>query len=151
MRFALAVLLGLVVGSVFVAIGETISSSLYPPPAGLDLTHPEDLSKFIESLPPGAFILVLLAHADGAFAGAAVCQWISKSNSLRGAMTVGTLFLIAGIGNLVTIPHPVWFAVLDLLIYLPLAWFGGMLARAIWTAGQDEPSADEPHKNESSK
>ena len=44
------------------------------------------------------------------------------------AAVLGLLFLLAGIANLMMIPHPVWFAVMDVLLYLPMALTGSWLA-----------------------
>jgi hypothetical protein len=37
--------------------------------------------------------------------------------------------MAAGIFNLVAIPHPLWFAILSVLVFLPAAYAGGLLAR----------------------
>jgi hypothetical protein len=44
-------------------------------------------------------------------------------------MTVGVLVILAAVANMLMIPHPVWFWVVALLLFLPAAYLGGLLAR----------------------
>ncbi len=44
------------------------------------------------------------------------------------AISVGVLFLIGGISNVMLLPSPLWFSVTDIaLAYLPMAWLGAKL------------------------
>jgi hypothetical protein len=57
---------------------------------------------------------------------------------MAGAIIIGVLFFIGGIGNLMTVPHPTWFAVVDLIAYLPAAFIGNLVAGI--KMGSDETS-----------
>lgn len=127
----LAVIAGLVAGFVVVSLAMALSSLIYKPPKDLDFQDRSAMQLYMETLPLGAFLLVLLGHALGAFSGAFVCQLIVGTPWQIGPMIIGGFFLLGGLMNLRMVPHPTWFAALDLLSYLPAAWLGGYLARLI--------------------
>jgi hypothetical protein len=130
LRKVLAGIAGLVAGAAVVWAAEGVSSALHPPPPGIDPTTPEGreaLAAHIRALPAGAFVLVLLAHAAGAFAGGLVATAVAGRTSIVPALVVGALLLAAGAVNVVVIPHPGWFIPVDLLLYLPFAWAGARL------------------------
>ena len=125
-RFA-GILIGLVVGFVAIALLQMVSSKIFPAPAGIDFEDTEQLRSWIQGLPITALILVLVTHALGAFLAAAVCQLIVGDRWVVGWMISGFVVLLAGITNLMAIPHPMWFAVADVAAYLPAAWMGGAM------------------------
>jgi hypothetical protein len=45
---------------------------------------------------------------------------------------VGSVLLIGGAVNLLRIPHPIWFSIADLILYLPTAVVGGVLANELF-------------------
>jgi hypothetical protein len=45
------------------------------------------------------------------------------------ALIVGGLVMLAAVGNMLSIPHPVWFWVIALTLFLPASYVGGLLAR----------------------
>ena len=53
---------------------------------------------------------------------------VLRRRSYTIAAIVGALFLVGGIINVLSIPHPLWFTAVDLLLYLPLALVGCRLA-----------------------
>jgi hypothetical protein len=126
LRKILAVVCGMLAGGIVVGLIESLSSSLYTAPADLDWNDAEALAEFVRSIPPAAMGLVIAAHAAGAFVGAAVCVLVARRQWLTGAVIVGSLFSLAGIANLISIPHPLWFAIVDVFVYLPSAWLGGI-------------------------
>lgn len=124
------VLVGLIVGGIVIALIESISSMMHPPPTELDFQDTEAVRNWISELPTLAFCIVLIAHALGVICGALTCQLIVKRRWLTGPLIIGTLFLVGGIFNLMLIPHPIWFAITDVALYLPSAWIGGNLLAA---------------------
>jgi hypothetical protein len=121
-RKILAVIAGLVVGGLVVGGMEAVGHAIYPLPAGL---NPEDalaLKAYIATLPVGAFLMVFLSHVLGSLAGSAVATLASGRSSLFPGVIVGALLLVGGIINAVMIPHPLWFVIVDLALYLPVAY-----------------------------
>ena len=137
-RKAIALVIGFVVGSASVAAGHAVSSIWYPMPEGLDFNDADAMKAFVDSLPPAALVTVLAAHASGALVAGFVCSLIMRRHWLPGSLTLGVLFTLAGISNLVSIPSPLWFAVVDLMLYLPAALVGGAAAGLF--GARDKPS-----------
>ena len=78
---------------------------------------------------PKNFIMPFLAHALGTLFGAYVAARIAIKSKMRCAMIVAIWFLIGGIANILMLPSPLWFTILDLAgAYLPLGYVGGKLA-----------------------
>lgn len=125
LRNVLAVLAGLVIGgSVNMAL-ITVSPSLIPPPAGVDVNSAESLAKAMHLFEPRHFVMPFLAHAVGTFAGALVAHLIAATYRARLAYVIGVVFLCGGVAASFMIPAPAWFIALDLLAaYLPMAWLG---------------------------
>jgi hypothetical protein len=125
LRNVLAVLAGIVIGSVVNAALITLSPWLIPPPAGVDLSSAEGLSKGMYLLEPRHFIMPFLAHAVGTLAGALTAYLIAASYKTQIAYVIGAIFLCGGVAASFMIPAPTWFIALDLLAaYLPIAWVG---------------------------
>lgn len=125
----LAIIVGAAVGSIVNMMLITISGSVIPPPAGADVTTYEGLKATIHLFKPKHFIFPFLAHALGTFAGAFVTAKLAANNKTRFAMVIGILFLFGGIANVMMLPAPMWFNVLDVAAaYIPMALLGGKLA-----------------------
>jgi hypothetical protein len=128
----LAVVLGLVLGSVVNMGIIMISGSIIPPPEGGDVTTMEGLKETMHLFQPKHFIFPFLAHALGTFVGAFIAALIAANHKMKYALSIGGLFLIGGIINTVSLPSPIWFTVLDLVgAYIPMAWLGFKLSEGI--------------------
>jgi hypothetical protein len=122
-RNVLAVLVGIVVGGGVNMALITLGPSLIPPPAGVDVTNAESLSKSIHLFEPRHFVMPFLAHAVGTFVGALAAFLIAATQKTQFAWAIGGFFLCGGIAASFMIPAPAWFIALDLLAaYLPMAW-----------------------------
>ncbi|MGB8598909.1 MAG: hypothetical protein WCD07_06575 [Burkholderiales bacterium] len=128
LRNALAIIVGIVIGGAVNMALITISPSLIPPPAGVDVTNAESLSKSIHLFQPRHFIMPFLAHAVGTLAGALAAYLIAATYKTRIAYVIGAFFFLGGIAASFMIPAPAWFIALDLLVaYLPMAWLGNQI------------------------
>jgi len=125
----LAVIAGLIIGSVVNMGLIMISGSVIPPPEGGDVTTMEGLKETMHLFEPKHFIFPFLAHALGTLVGAFVASTIAANNKMKFAIAIGCFFLIGGIINVVMLPSPTWFAILDIVgAYIPMAMIGGKLA-----------------------
>ncbi len=121
----LSVLAGLVIGSVANMAIIMVSAKLIPPPQGADVTTLEGLKASIHLFKPINFLMPFLAHAIGTLVGAIVATLIAANNKIRFALTIGIAFMIGGIANVITLPAPMWFNILDIVgAYIPMAYLG---------------------------
>jgi hypothetical protein len=132
LKNVLAVIAGIFVGSIVNMGLITVSGSIIPPPAGADVTTMEGLKASMHLFRPINFLFPFLAHALGTLVGAFIAALIATTHKMRFAIGIGIFFLLGGITNVLMLPSPIWFAVLDIgLAYIPMAWLGGMLAERI--------------------
>jgi hypothetical protein len=125
LRNALAILAGIAIGGAVNMALITLSPSIIPPPAGVDVTNTESLSKSMYLFQPRHFIMPFLAHAVGTLAGALAAYLIAAIYKAQIAYVIGAVFLLGGVAASFMIPAPAWFIALDLLAaYLPMAWLG---------------------------
>lgn len=125
----LAVVLGLFIGGAVNMAIIMISGSIISPPEGANLTTMEGLEAAMPLMEPKHFLLPFLAHALGTLVGAIIAAKIAATHKMRFAMVIGLCFLVGGIMNIVMLPSPTWFTVVDLgLAYIPMAYLGGKLA-----------------------
>ncbi len=125
----LAVVAGLVVGSIVNGGIVSLSGSIIPPPEGVNPSDMESLKAGMHLFEPKHFIMPFLAHAMGTLSGAYLAARIAANNNMKFALAIGAFFLIGGIMAVMMLPSPVWFTVLDLgVAYLPMGWLGGRLA-----------------------
>ncbi|MDM1047313.1 hypothetical protein [Sphingobacterium hotanense] len=126
----LAIVLGLVAGSLVNGGIIQISSSIIAPPEGVDVMTAEGLKAGLHLFEPKHFLMPFLAHALGTLFGAFVAAKICAGPKLLYAMIIGFFFLFGGISMIFMVPSPLWFSIVDLtLAYLLMAFLGARLAK----------------------
>lgn len=126
-RNILAVLAGLTVGVALIMLVQTIGHSIYPATGTVDMNDEEAMRAFVAALPAGALWFVIASYFFGSMGGAAVAAAISRNSKMRLALLIGFVLLLSGLANLVMIPHPFWFSLVTVLVFIPAAWLGGWL------------------------
>jgi len=123
LRNVLALLAGIAIGGGVNMALITLGPWLVPPPAGVDVSSAEGLSKAMHLFEPRHFIMPFLAHAVGTLAGALAAYLFAASHKAPIAYVIGAVFLCGGLAASFLIPAPTWFVALDLsAAYLPMAW-----------------------------
>jgi hypothetical protein len=126
----LAVVLGLVVGSVVNMALVGMGPLIVPLPQGADVSTTERLRESIKMFGPANFLFPFLAHALGTLTGAFVAAKLAASHSMRFAMAIGAVFLLGGAAAASMIGGPAWFNACDIVLaYIPMGYAGGLLAR----------------------
>ena len=121
LKSGLAVLAGIFIGGIANFGIIILSSSIIPPPDGVDVSNIESIKANIHLYKPIHFLFPFLAHSLGTFSGAVLAIKISKQTKI--AYMVALVFLYGGISMVTQVPSPMWFTVLDLgLAYIPMAW-----------------------------
>lgn len=129
LRNILAVLAGIILGSIVNMAILMISGYIIPSPNGVDVTTMEGLKSTMHLFAPKHFIFPFLAHALGTFAGAYVTAKVAATSKMKLALLIGVLFLAGGTANVIMLSAPVWFNIIDLVLaYIPMAFLGGKAA-----------------------
>ncbi|GAB2535020.1 hypothetical protein [Rufibacter soli] len=122
----LAVLGGTAIGVFSISLIQYLSQQIYPP--DLNLEETEAVTASLTNAPTPALLLALFSYALGSFFGGMVAARYASSRPVLHALLVGLLLMAMGIANLVALPHPTWFLVASLLVFLPMSFFGGNMS-----------------------
>ena len=126
------IMIGLFIGFTIIYLGQYLSLLVYPFPEGLSKSNHEQMTLYVQSLPPMAFILVILSHAIGMIFSGFITGLVYPQKFIIPSI-IGILFTFAGILNIISIPHPQWFAAVDLIIYIPFIilfyWIGSRVRK----------------------
>lgn len=112
MRGVAAIVGGLIVGLIALAIVGFVGGMIFPPEPGTRIRAGADFGEIFGALPQGAKMAAILSWAIGAFAGSAVAKLIARRN--WAAWVIGLLFLLLAAANLSILPMPGWMKVLGL-------------------------------------
>lgn len=130
LKNVLAVVAGVIIGSMVNMGIIMISGSIIPPPEGGDITTMEGLKSTMHLFEPKHFIFPFLAHALGTLVGAFVAAIIAAGKKMLMALLVGLFFLIGGTVNIAMLGGPMWFTALDIIVaYMPMGYLGYVLAK----------------------
>ena len=131
LRNILAVIAGIIVGSLVNMAIAYLGPTLIPPPEGADILTMEGLRASMGIFEPKHFLTPFLAHALGTLAGAFVAAKLGITRKALLALIVGIFFLAGGIAMVVQLPSPLWFTLLDLVVaYIPMSLLGTALAKS---------------------
>ena len=130
LRNVLAVIAGLIIGSIVNMLLINISGYVITPPQNADVTSMEGLKAIMHLFGPEHFLFPFLAHALGTLVGAFVAAKIATTNKIKFALAIGAFFFLGGAINAYMLPAPIWFLILDLAgAYFPMAYLGKKLAK----------------------
>jgi hypothetical protein len=104
-----AVLAGAVAALAAIMAIEMLGHLAYPLPSDLDLHDPERAGAYLRSVPLGAKLVVVAGWILGGLVGGLVAKTIARR--LWPLWTVAGLLALAGIVNVLMIPHPLWMQV----------------------------------------
>ena len=119
-----AVVAGLPGSVALIMAVQALGVRLYPPPLGTDFTDPAELAALMAQMPLGALLMVELSYVAGSLAGGALVGLVAPDRTRGPLLVVGGLLTLAGFANLAALPHPLWFAVLSTLTYVPCVFLG---------------------------
>jgi hypothetical protein len=125
-----ALVAGVLVGSVVNIALVNLGPVLVPLPEGADISSMENLSESMKLFTPVNFLFPFLGHALGTLCGAFIAAKFAARRPLFLAICIGAVFLAGGVMMVVQLSAPMWFNVTDLLMaYFPMAYLGGFLGR----------------------
>jgi len=125
----IAILVGIIVGGLFVALGEVMSTYIFPPgnPAPAD---PTLMSDYIENeVPLTSKIVVVMNWIIAAFVAGIVSTFISGRTSPKPMLASTGVLTILTLMNILIIPHPKWMWIACLLVFIPMGYVAYFLIR----------------------
>ena len=134
LRDILAGVAGVASAIAIVFLSEELSYMLYPMPASVDPGDTESLRAYIETLPLGAFLMLVGGWSIATFVGAVVADRIGTAKAWIYPTVVGGFMFAATTANLILIPHPHWFTAVSLVAILASAWLAWRVAVALQAA-----------------
>jgi hypothetical protein len=127
-RSVLAVVVGVMVTMGLIVSVEAVCNHLYPMPPGVDLHDHDAMRTYMEELPFGAFLLLLVGWAIAAGAGAWVAARLAGRAPVIHGLIVGAWFLVGAIITMVMIPHPVWMVIGSIAALAGCSYLGARIA-----------------------
>lgn len=130
LKNVLAVIAGIVVGSIVNMAIVMNGHHLIPYPEGMILGDMESLNEYLPQFEVKHFIMPFLAHALGTFVGAIVAFKLAANNQVKFAMGIGVWFLLGGIANEMMLDGPMWYTVVDIAFaYIPVAYIATLMLK----------------------
>ncbi len=126
-RNVLSVVVGLVAAIVTFLIAETINTSLHPIPTNLDFTDSIAVKSFYENQPITLWFLVLAGWIIGSLLCGLLIKTISKNENRKLPIIAGIILTLSAVANFFSLPHPTWFIVVGLVIFIPSTILGHKL------------------------
>ena len=127
LRRILAVPAGLIAGIICITLVEKIGHQLYPPPAAAGSGDMAAMKEYVAQAPFMALFFVVIGYALAAFASGFTASKVANNGKHTSAMICGVIFLLITIYMMASLPTPVWFWALGILVW-GLVFAGSKLA-----------------------
>ena len=123
----ISVIVALIVAFAVIMGFEHLSGIIFKTPDG---GVGKSIAEIMANMPMAAFLWLLLGYGVASFLGGLIATFISGRTAVQSALIVGGVLTAGGISNLIMLPyHPLWFMIVNVLEYVPLAWIGFLVAR----------------------
>lgn len=129
MRNFLAVLAGLAAAIVIFLLAESLNGVMHPMPANVNPKDPTALKAFYLNRPLSLWLLVLAGWFSGSFLCGLLIRLISRHARRTLPLIAGGILTLSAIANFLSLPHPAWFIILGLLVFLPATLLGHAIYR----------------------
>lgn len=123
-RYVLPVVVGAMAGMMLISAGEQGVHTMYPFDAGLDLHDRDSVARAMAAMPLAAFVMLLVNYVICSFGAGLAATMVAGRTTARPAVVVGIVLTLAGLYNVLNLPHPLWFIICSIPAYLPAAYIG---------------------------
>jgi sorbitol-specific phosphotransferase system component IIBC len=134
-RSALVLLGGVVAAVIVVGLMDALAGRLYALPAGTDPSDPESIRQAVATLPVQVFLLLLAGWVLAGGIGSYIAARLATHARATHGLIVAFFVLVATVGNLATIPHPVWLWPASIILIPAAGWAATKLVRPFSTKG----------------
>lgn len=126
-RNIISVIVGLAIAITTFLIAETSNHSLHPVPSNLDYKDSFTVKAFYKNQPLSMWLLVLAGWFIGSILCGLLIKIISKNENKKLPIIAGIILTLSAIANFFSLPHPTWFIVVGLVIFIPSTLLGHKL------------------------
>ena len=123
-RNAMAIVVGLTVAFIVKWTHVSIDNRLFPIPSDVNQEDMEAVRLYFKELPSLSLILTLVFNALTVFCASFVTVKVAASQHRNLALGIGLFLLVMSLVRLFTLPHPIWFIIADICLYIPIAGLG---------------------------
>jgi hypothetical protein len=119
----------IVAGSAVIYLAESLGHKLYPLPEGIDVYDSVAMKEYIFSMPLTGFVILLVGYELGGFGAGFFAALLSPpSFRTKNALIAGSFLTVGSAINLILIPHPVWFNIISMMVFIPFSLLGAKLS-----------------------
>jgi len=126
-RTIISVIGGVIIGLIFVFIGDSVCMRLYEPPIGLNPLDQVNFSNYAKSIPTYVLAVMLVFWMLSTFFGGMISALINREAWKKSSLITGSVLLAASILNMINVPHPTWMVITAVVLYIPAAYLGGVV------------------------
>ncbi len=120
--------MAIVAGMIAMMLGHRVSNVILPPPDGMDVSNIKSFVANAYKLTTGHWLFALLSHAFGPLVSGCFVSRFVVSHHRQLLWIVALAWIIAGVLNLMAVPHPLWFKIADIIVYIPMTFIGAKLS-----------------------
>jgi hypothetical protein len=128
-RRTLAIVTGIIIGGLFIAIGEALSTYVFPVETPVPTDHTL-MADYIENdVSFGSKLTIVINWIISAFVAAIVSTYISGRNSPKPMLAVVGVLNALTLIQLFIFPHPKWMWITSFLVFIPIGYLAYFLIR----------------------
>lgn len=128
-RRTIAIVVGIIIGGLFIALGESLSTYLFPLEEPIP-TDPTLIGDYMEhDVPFGSKLIIVINWALSAFIAAVASTFISGRNSPKPMLAVVGVLNVLTLIQLLIFPHPKWMWISSFLVFIPIGYIAYFLIR----------------------
>lgn len=120
---------GIVAAAAGIALMQTVSKSLYPPPPDLGIANTLATELYLANIPDGAFLFAIAGMVLGGFAGGFAATALDQKNGTQHTVIIAVLLTLFGVLGMMMVTHPLKFWIVNIITYIPCALAGSAAAR----------------------